>query len=238
MRNYGRRKTNFRKYRPRAVRRTYTRRTPLRYAKGKVKPSYRILRTLKAVNAFRECKTLKTSINIPFDILGLGYSFPNVPQGDDRVSRDGNKIFVRYMLIKGYIRGSNLPVPPTNNYLGVIRHSGVWPKPKTGQQLPVLSSTVAPIDEEQYVRLWDKLMPVGGTNQSTTSNEFINTGLSWIKPVNLRIKVMKSFNYMNGSMQPQDTTPYFFFMSDAIPSDPSTSKPWLVATIYFTFNDV
>lgn len=208
-------------------RRRYGRRKPsaMAFARKKVKMPRMLRRFAKGLNAFAEKKivTFDGSGGTNIQSSGLVVGSYAISQGTGRTQRVGNKVFIRYVKLKGFIYENA-------SATGMVRVAAVWPRNTalTVGDLPFSYSQ--PIDPDRWTVIFDKLIPM----QVVSTANPINYGSNSYIPIDYTLKVFKTMMYDDTSTTTQDTGPVFYFYS----SDSLAPSPYISYHLSVTFTDV
>lgn len=213
-----------RNYRPRR-RSIYKRK--LAFGKGLVRGTRRVRRFGRMLSRFSESKVKTDVFNNSVQTSGLSISIPSITQGTGRTQRVGNKIFIRYMKIKGYINENK-------SNTGLIRMALVWPRriDVAIGDFPT-SSYTQPFDLDKFTIIWDKYVPLASAYNLGTGAGVENQGTLSVRPVTVTVPIMKSYVYDDNANYPQQPLPFLFLWS----ADSIAPSPFFDASTTVTFTD-
>lgn len=208
------------------------------FAKGHATYSRRSKRLFKAVSRMAEIKkrTLGAgALNIPAG--GAILQVPAIDQAVTGSGRIGNKIFMRYIRVKGYIDNNAQSSP-------IIRVCCVWPKNITdNNSLANMPGNINAFwDQTKFCVMYDRKIPMGMglpyvtqvvSGAGSVTNYSANGTALNIRPFDYTMKVMKTISF-DANQVIQDTIPVLFFIS----SDSTSNYPQYVHSIQITYTDV
>lgn len=173
----------------------------LSFALGKAKPSAYKRRLFRQMNTMAEVKYFSSSTTAISGIttagLPLTWLFP--AQGLDRDDRVGNKIFVRYMVLKIHIENNN-----TNTPNCWYRMLVVIPKNVSFGALNLPSTGYGQVDLDKFTVLKDKRIMISQQNVAISATD-------WQRQHTVKLKIMKTFTFDDASgTTPIEPTPIVF----------------------------
>lgn len=210
--------------------RSYSRKKPskMSFAKGRARMPRAKARFTRQLNSIAEKKVINgnpTTGNINFNGNFINPVFPS--QGTAKTGRVGNKIFLRYIVISGFY-------DQNQSATALIRVALVWPKRRDVAigDFP-LNDYNQPFDIDKFTIVWDKLIPLNSITGTAGTQQ--NNGALTKHPFKYNVRVMKSFNFDDGTTTPQETWPVLFYYSA---SSNIATNPTINYYIRTTYTDV
>ena len=189
-------------------RRTIRKPTRMAYARDKVKMPYSTRQFVKKLGNIAEKKQFQITSYAQLRNTGVVLSNYSISQGTGRAQRVGNKIFIRYFTIFGYI-------DENTSSTNMVRMTVAWPKRVDAAigDMPT-TSYEQPWDLDQFSIIKDRLIPLQPRYLAGGSNLVQNTGALSQVPIKMKIPIFKSVMYDDFNVNPQCTLPIIFFWTN------------------------